>query len=81
MLHDCDIVDYDRLLLTRLCLPMVHPSLDFDFCKAFYARVTDRMHGRVVRLMVAPLLKSLVSVVGPDSFLEFLKRLSLSVVW
>jgi len=73
VLHDCDIVDYDRLLLTRLCLPMAHPSLDFDFCKAFYARVTDRMHGRVVRLLVAPLLKSLISVQGADDFLNYLR--------
>jgi glucosyl-3-phosphoglycerate synthase len=72
VLHDCDIVDYDRLLLTRLCLPMAHPSLDFDFCKAYYARVTDRMHGRVVRLLVAPLLKSLMTVLGPDRFLSYL---------
>ena len=72
VLHDCDIVDYDRLLLTRLCLPMAHPSLDFDFCKAFYARVTDRMHGRAVRLLVAPLLKSLMVVLGEDNFLRYL---------
>ncbi len=72
VLHDCDIVDYDRLLLARLCLPMAHPVLDFDFCKAFYARVTDRMHGRVVRLLVAPLLKSLMTVLGPDPFLTYL---------
>ncbi len=56
VLHDCDIVDYDRVLLSRLCLPMVHPALDFEFCKAYYARVTDRMHGRVVRLLVTPLV-------------------------
>ena len=37
VLHDCDIVDYDRFLLARLCLPMVHPALDFEFCKAYYA--------------------------------------------
>ena len=72
VLHDCDIVDYDRMLLTRLCLPMAHPSLDFDFCKAFYARVTDRMHGRAVRLLVAPLLRSLISVMGADEFLKYL---------
>lgn len=72
VLHDCDIVDYDRLLLTRLCLPMAHPSLDFDFCKAYYARVTDSMHGRVVRLLVAPLLKSLMIVHGADDFLQYL---------
>ena len=31
VLHDCDIVDYDRTLLARLCLPMVHPAIDFEF--------------------------------------------------
>lgn len=71
-LHDCDIVDYDRLLLTRLCLPMAQSSLDFDFCKAYYARVTNRMHGRAVRLLVAPLLKSLMVVLGEDPFLRYL---------
>ena len=71
-LHDCDIVDYDRKLLARLCLPMAHASLDFDFCKAYYARVTDQMHGRVVRLLVAPLLAALLKITGPEEFLEFL---------
>lgn len=42
-LHDCDIVNYDRQMLARLCLPMVHPGLNFEFCKAFYARTTDRL--------------------------------------
>lgn len=71
-LHDCDIVDYDREILARLCLPMVHPSFDFEFCKAYYARVTDRMHGRVVRLLVGPLLRALISILGPDPFLVYL---------
>lgn len=73
VLHDCDIVDYHRDMLVRLCLPMAEPSLDFDFCKAFYARCTDRMHGRVVRLLVTPLLKALISVLGNDSFLVFVQ--------
>ena len=72
VLHDCDILDYDRGLLARLCLPMAHPSLDFEFCKAYYARCTDRMHGRVVRLLVAPLLRALISMLGPDRFLVYL---------
>ena len=72
VLHDCDIVDYDRVLLARLCLPMAHPSLDFEFCKAYYARCTDRMHGRVVRLLVAPLLRGLIAVMGEDHFLAYL---------
>ena len=72
VLHDCDIVDYDRELLIRLCLPMAHPSLDFDFCKAYYARCTTKMHGRVVRLLVSPLLQALFAVLGHHPFLEFL---------
>ncbi|MFV2070701.1 MAG: glycosyl transferase [Pirellulales bacterium] len=72
VLHDCDIVNYDRAMLARLCLPMAHPSLDFEFCKAYYARCTDRMHGRVVRLLVAPLLEALAATLGPDPFVDFL---------
>lgn len=72
LLHDCDIVNYDRQILARLTLPMAHPSLDFEFCKAYYARVTDRMHGRVVRLLVTPLLRALISVIGDDPFLVYL---------
>lgn len=72
VLHDCDIVNYEREILVRLCLPMAHPGLDFDFCKAYYARCTDRMHGRVVRLLIGPLLRALISVLGNDDFLLFL---------
>ena len=73
VLHDCDIVGYHRDMLVRLCLPMADPGLDFDFCKAFYARCTDRMHGRVVRLLITPLLQALISVLGNDPFLVFLR--------
>jgi glucosyl-3-phosphoglycerate synthase len=72
VLHDCDIVDYDRLLLARLCLPMVHPALDFEFCKAYYARVTDRMHGRVVRLLVNPMVRALRVMYPKNEFIRFL---------
>jgi glucosyl-3-phosphoglycerate synthase len=71
VLHDCDIVDYDRVLLSRLCLPMVHPALDFEFCKAYYARVTDRMHGRVVRLLVTPLVRALTRTFPDSEFVRF----------
>ena len=71
-LHDCDIVDYDREMLARLCLPMAHPGLDFDYCKAYYARCTDRMHGRVARLLVTPLLGALQAVVGDDRYLRYM---------
>jgi len=71
-LHDCDIVTYHRDMLARLCLPMAHPGLDFEFCKAYYARCSDRMHGRVARLLVTPMLRALISMLGNDLFLTYL---------
>ncbi len=71
-LHDCDIVNYDRQLLARLCYPVTHPHLAFEFCKGFYARVTDRMHGRVTRLFMSPLVRSLEGMVPGNPFLRYL---------
>lgn len=71
-LHDCDIVNYDRQLLARLCFPVVHPNLGFEFCKGYYARVTDRMHGRVTRLFFTPLLRSMMGMAPDARFLTFL---------
>jgi glucosyl-3-phosphoglycerate synthase len=70
--HDCDIVTYDRELLARLCYPVVHPSLGFEFAKGYYARVSDRMNGRVTRLFMTPLLRSLQVVVGRQPLLVYL---------
>ncbi|MBV8609234.1 MAG: hypothetical protein JO034_17480 [Singulisphaera sp.] len=72
VLHDCDIVNYDREMLARLCLPMADPSLDFEFCKAYYARRTDRLYGRVARLLMTPLIRALISMLGHDRFLVYL---------
>lgn len=71
-LHDCDILSYDRQYLARLCYPVANPNLAYEFCKGYYSRVTDRMHGRVTRLFITPLIRSLQSVVGPHSLLTFL---------
>ncbi len=71
-LHDCDIVNYDRQLLARLCYPVAHPNLGFEFCKGYYSRVTDRMHGRVTRLFVTPLIRALRSMAPEAGFLQFL---------
>jgi glucosyl-3-phosphoglycerate synthase len=62
--HDCDILTYSRELLARLCYPVAHPSLGFDFCKGYYARYTNKLNGRVMRLLVTPLLRSLKSIIG-----------------
>jgi glucosyl-3-phosphoglycerate synthase len=71
-LHDCDIVNYSRNLLARLCYPVVHPSINIEFCKGYYARVSDRMHGRVTRLLMTPLIRALESVFGHHPFLGYL---------
>lgn len=71
-LHDCDIVNYDRQMLARLCYAVAHPHLPFDFCKGYYARVTDRMHGRVTRLFVTPLIRALEGMAPGNPFLRFL---------
>jgi glucosyl-3-phosphoglycerate synthase len=71
-LHDCDILTYNRELLARLCYPVTSPNLDYEFCKGYYSRVTDRMHGRVTRLLVTPLLRSLKKILGHLPLLEFL---------
>jgi len=71
-LHDCDIVNYSRELLGRLCYPVASPSIDYAFCKGYYARVTDRMHGRVTRLFVTPIIRSLEKLLGPLPLLTYL---------
>ncbi len=71
-LHDCDIRDYERELLARLCFPVVNPTLNYEFAKGYYSRVADRLHGRVTRLFVTPLLRALKSVLGPLPLLQFL---------
>ncbi len=71
-LHDCDIVNYTREVPARLLYPIVHPAFDFEFNKGYYARVTDRIHGRATRLFYTPLLKSLERVFGKSRYLEYM---------
>jgi glucosyl-3-phosphoglycerate synthase len=71
-LHDCDIVTYNRELLARLCYPVANPNLDFVFCKGYYSRVSNKMNGRVTRLLVTPLVRSIQQLVGQHHFLTFL---------
>jgi glucosyl-3-phosphoglycerate synthase len=70
--HDCDIRDYDRELLARLCFPLANRNMNYEFAKGYYARVTDRLYGRVTRLFMTPLLRAMKSVLGPNPLLEFL---------
>jgi glucosyl-3-phosphoglycerate synthase len=72
--HDCDITTYQSELLTRLCLPVAHPDLGFQFAKGYYARLAGaEMYGRVTRLFVAPLIRALESVAGRTPLLSYLE--------
>ena len=71
-LHDCDIVNYHREMLSRLIYPVVHPATDFEFSKGYYVRVANRLFGRVMRLFYTPLIRSLQRILGANSFLSYL---------
>ncbi len=70
--HDADVVSYDRRLLANLVYPLFHPMLGFSFAKAFYARFTDRLHGRATRLLMRPLLQAVGDVVKWHPYLSYL---------
>lgn len=72
-LHDCDIVTYDRELLARLIYPVANPNFNYEFCKGFYSRVADgKINGRVCRLLVTPLLRTLKKVCGDSDYLNYM---------
>ncbi len=71
-LHDCDIVTYNKELLARLCFPIANASMGYEFCKGYYSRITDRMHGRVTRLFITPIIRALIKIMGHHPLLEYL---------
>jgi glucosyl-3-phosphoglycerate synthase len=68
--HDADIVTYDRAAILRLLYPVVH--LRYQFSKGYYARYSDRLHGRVSRLFYFPLIRALRGVLGRNDFLDYM---------
>lgn len=70
--HDCDVLTYDRSFLARLIYPVASTSLAYEFSKGYYARVSDRMYGRVARLLVTPLVRSLIRILGHHPLLTYL---------
>ncbi|WP_075187600.1 glycosyl transferase [Teredinibacter haidensis] len=72
-LHDCDIVTYDRSMLARLIYPVANPVFNYEFCKGYYARVASgKIHGRVSRLLVTPLIRALKKTLGHHDYLEYI---------
>jgi len=77
VLHDADIVTYNKDFPAKMLYPIMNPQLNFYFNKGYYARIKldeKTMHGRVYRLFVRPLLDTLVKDVEYESeTLEFLQ--------
>ena len=67
-LHDADIKTYSREMLARLIFPIVHPGCDYEFSKGYYSRISNRMHGRVTRLLIFPLVQSISQIIGKNNF-------------
>jgi len=64
--HDCDILTYHREMLARLLFPLASPNMDYEFVKGYYARVSDRLYGRVTRLLVTPLIRAMQKILGRE---------------
>ncbi len=71
-MHDCDIVNYDRGLLARLCYPVANPHSEYEFCKGYYSRYTEQMHGRATRLFFTPFIRALEKILGYLPFLVYM---------
>ncbi|VEP13469.1 Glucosyl-3-phosphoglycerate synthase [Hyella patelloides LEGE 07179] len=72
-LHDCDILTYEKGLLAKLLYPVANPTFEFKFCKGYYYRqANNKLNGRVTRLLVSPLLRSLKKVVRDNTFLDYI---------
>lgn len=72
-LHDCDVVTYDRMMLARLFYPVANPNFSYEFCKGYYSRVANgKINGRVCRLLVTPLIRTLMKIYGHTKYLEYM---------
>jgi glucosyl-3-phosphoglycerate synthase len=72
-LLDADIRGFELGMLARLAYPVLRPDLGYKFCKAYYARFTDQLHGRLTRLLLGPLLESWEEVNRPSPLSTFFK--------
>jgi glucosyl-3-phosphoglycerate synthase len=70
VIHDCDIQNYDLDLPLTLAMPT--GALGYAYSKGYYSRVRDALYGRVTRLFMIPLVRSLTRVLGHMPMLDFI---------
>ena len=80
VIHDADILDYTRMLPTKMLYPVIEPKLDFFFAKGYYARINlekRKMYGRITRLFMNPILEALQEKLQHKSrFVSYLQSFS-----
>lgn len=80
VVHDADILNYTRLLPTKMLYPVIEPKLDFFFAKGYYARINfekRKMYGRITRLFMNPVLEALQEKLQHKSrFVSYLQSFS-----
>jgi len=73
-IHDCDILTYTNEMLARLIYPVANPTFPYQVAKGYYARIgSDKLNGRVTRLLVSPLLIALKRVIGDRDYIDYLR--------
>jgi glucosyl-3-phosphoglycerate synthase len=78
--HDADILNYTRMLPTKMLYPVIEPRLDFFFSKGYYARINfekRKMYGRITRLFMNPVLEAMQEKLQHKSrFVSYLQEFS-----
>ena len=60
-------------MVSKLFYPVVHPTFGYSFAKGYYFRTDgERLNGRVVRLLVTPLIRALRQCLGENDYLDYL---------
>jgi glucosyl-3-phosphoglycerate synthase len=80
VIHDADILNYTRMVPTKMLYPVIEPKLDFFFSKGYYARInleTRKVYGRITRLFMNPMLEALNEKLQHQSrFVHYLQNFS-----
>lgn len=72
-LHDCDILTYERGLLAKLLYPLANSQFEFKFGKGYYYRqANNKLNGRVMRLLVTPLVRTLKKLFPNNPLLDYI---------
>lgn len=72
-LHDCDIINYDRGMVAKLLYPVMEPTFGYKFCKGYYYRASEgKLNGRVMRLLVSPLINAFRQMEAESDFLNYI---------